>query len=155
MNPDHLIAVARQLALLEPARPRQATLRRAVSTAYYAAFHAVCRLCGDELVGWTTPWPDYGAAYRAVDHAAFKAARNAKQVDLGKSIYAILDTLVDMRERRESADYDPQPLGLTRQSVLFTIGSAEQTISAIRGLPAPDRKALAVALVLRRRSRTS
>ena len=37
--PDHLLEQARLLANLDKKRPRQASLRRAVSTAYYALFH--------------------------------------------------------------------------------------------------------------------
>ena len=36
---DDLKKQARQLATREPKRPRQASLRRAISTAYYALFH--------------------------------------------------------------------------------------------------------------------
>ena len=36
---DDLIALAKKIAELDPNRPRQANLRRAVSTAYYAVFH--------------------------------------------------------------------------------------------------------------------
>ena len=45
MNPHDLIRMARQLASGDlgsgRGRPRQAELRRAVSTAYYAMFHAL------------------------------------------------------------------------------------------------------------------
>src|SRR5260370_35449053 len=37
--PDDLLEQALHLAKREPKRPRQASLRRAVSTAYYALFH--------------------------------------------------------------------------------------------------------------------
>ncbi|MFM7844718.1 MAG: hypothetical protein ACKPEY_10870, partial [Planctomycetota bacterium] len=36
---DNLIVLARTIAEMGPKRPRQANLRRAVSTAYYAVFH--------------------------------------------------------------------------------------------------------------------
>ena len=36
---DDLLDLSKQLANLEPENPRQASLRRAVSTAYYALFH--------------------------------------------------------------------------------------------------------------------
>ena len=38
---DDLLDLAQQLANLKPANPRQACLRRAVSTAYYALFHLI------------------------------------------------------------------------------------------------------------------
>jgi len=37
--PHDLLAQARLLATKEPRRPKDASLRRAVSTAYYALFH--------------------------------------------------------------------------------------------------------------------
>ena len=37
--PDDLLEQAQHLAQREPKRPKQASLRRAVSTAYYALFH--------------------------------------------------------------------------------------------------------------------
>src|SRR5437667_2139211 len=37
--PDHLLEQAQLLTNLNQRRPRQASLRRAVSTAYYALFH--------------------------------------------------------------------------------------------------------------------
>ena len=37
--PNDLLEQARHLANREPKRPKQASLRRAVSTAYYAIFH--------------------------------------------------------------------------------------------------------------------
>jgi len=37
--PDDLLAQAKHLASKEPKRPRQASLRRAISGAYYALYH--------------------------------------------------------------------------------------------------------------------
>jgi len=51
MRPNDLIAVARALVPQGPGRPRQAFLRRAISTAYYALFHALARAGAESLVG--------------------------------------------------------------------------------------------------------
>ena len=46
---------------------RQAAFRRAVSTAYYALFHALCTICCDGLIRWSrTDLVD--RTYRALDH---------------------------------------------------------------------------------------
>ncbi len=37
--PDDLLEQAQHLAQREPKRPKQASLRRAISSAYYALFH--------------------------------------------------------------------------------------------------------------------
>jgi hypothetical protein len=49
---DDLLQQARQLAQIDPRRPKQANLRRAVSAAYYALFHEVIdRAVGAVLSG--------------------------------------------------------------------------------------------------------
>ncbi len=48
--PNDLIEQARHLARREPRRPRQASLRRAVSAAYYALFHAITVRAGEMLL---------------------------------------------------------------------------------------------------------
>ena len=47
--PDHLLEQAQHLANRERKRPRQASLRRAVSTAYYALFHL---LVSEAILNW-------------------------------------------------------------------------------------------------------
>ncbi len=49
---DDLLGLARHLANLEPANPRQACLRRAVSTAYCALFHL---LIAEATLDWGRP----------------------------------------------------------------------------------------------------
>ena len=55
---------------------RQAALRRAVSTAYYALFHALSTVCSDGLVRWSrTDLVD--RTYRALDHGAARRRLSA------------------------------------------------------------------------------
>lgn len=49
--PQQLLELAEATATLGAGRPRQANLDRAVSTAYYAAFHAVCDLVARRVGG--------------------------------------------------------------------------------------------------------
>jgi hypothetical protein len=49
---DDLLELAQQLANLEPTNPRQASLRRAVSTAYYGLFHL---LISEATLNWGRP----------------------------------------------------------------------------------------------------
>jgi uncharacterized protein (UPF0332 family) len=42
--PDDLLEQAKTLAATDPRRPRQSSLRRAVSAAYYALFHEIIDL---------------------------------------------------------------------------------------------------------------
>jgi hypothetical protein len=70
LNPEHLLDQADELAA-PPASgaPRQANLRRAVSTAYYALFHAILTDVADQLVGkGQRDTPQYALVYRSVSH---------------------------------------------------------------------------------------
>jgi hypothetical protein len=49
---DDLLELAKHLANLEPVNPRQACLRRTVSTAYYALFHL---LISEATLNWGRP----------------------------------------------------------------------------------------------------
>jgi hypothetical protein len=65
---EELIATARKLAKASPQKPRQADLKRAVSTAYYALFHALAKDAADMLVGVGPSRPDkaWTQTYRAL-----------------------------------------------------------------------------------------
>ncbi len=76
MQPLDLIKTARRLSSPRGSKkPRQSDLKRAVSTAYYAMFHAMCRNCADCLIGKTKALrsePAWRQAYRAVEHSHAK-----------------------------------------------------------------------------------
>src|SRR5271154_3455388 len=64
----HQLENARLLATHDKGCPRQASLRRAVSTAYYAVFQALCVTCAETLVGWEKPWEAFTPVFRALEH---------------------------------------------------------------------------------------
>ena len=76
MNPDHLLDLADKIARVEVGNPRQASLKRAISTAYYALFHALSQMCVDRTVGSTFRstryWQIVTPIYRAMDHGSAK-----------------------------------------------------------------------------------
>ena len=51
MKPLDLMEAARGLTELNPRRPSQANLRRAVSTAYHALFHCLAACAANTLIG--------------------------------------------------------------------------------------------------------
>src|SRR5260370_37135803 len=72
--PDDLIDLAQHLADLHPENPHQASLRRAVSTAYYALFHL---LVSEATANWARP--ELRAILgRCFDHGPMKTASEAK-----------------------------------------------------------------------------
>ena len=92
-------------------RPRQAMLRRAVSTAYYAMFHALCQSNADTLVGPSPSGPDpelWLDTYRTLEHRAAKN-RLASSISSRQdpAIRNFARTFGSMQEQRINADYDP------------------------------------------------
>jgi hypothetical protein len=85
--PEHLLEQARHLAGRERTRPRQASLRRALSTAYYALFHFLIREAVRQI-GPNLSEENYNRAYRWFDHGAMiRVARafSQKTVQIEKS----------------------------------------------------------------------
>ena len=66
--PRDLLAQARLLAEKEPRRPKQASLRRAVSAAYYALFHLLVDEASRRLVGGSNRTALRSSLARAFDH---------------------------------------------------------------------------------------
>ncbi|MGD0183730.1 MAG: hypothetical protein ABSC25_00590 [Roseiarcus sp.] len=123
-----LLDQAELLANKEPRRPKQASLRRAVSTAYYALFHLMIEDSARALS------PSSPAALRKVVQRAFQhglmkttckdfvqantAIMNNKQSALPTAVetmlafpfdadlITVLTAFVDLQESRHKADYD-------------------------------------------------
>ena len=165
MEPFDLIRIAEQLAAgaigSGRGRPRQAQLRRAVSTAYYAMFHALARCCADMLVGATPARRSRRAwrqTYRSLEHGL---ARNqcANQSVMGRFPPQIQDfgeLFVNMQRLRHIADYDPDPdpdpeTGFVRAHTLYLIDEAARVISDFQSANVIDRRAFAVFVLFRLR----
>ena len=67
---QELIVTASKLAKPNPMKPRQADLKRAVSTAYYALFHTLAQTCADHLIGTGLRRnnPAWSQVYRSLEH---------------------------------------------------------------------------------------
>jgi len=152
LNRD-LIVTARRLARANPKRPRQADLRRAVSTAYYAAFHALAGECADRFVG-TGHGRSRGAwrqAYRALEHGFAKdACKQTENLGFPAAITDFAGAFVQLQEERHRADYDPDAR-YTRAEVQILIVLAEEAAMSLRNAPINDRTAFAVLVLTRRR----
>lgn len=161
-----LLAAARRILGATKRKPSQADLRRAISTAYYAAFDALARQCADQLVGSSLAkrsLPEWSRVYRALNHGKSEAAldeldpqRRAKArlgqpSSVDQRVRAFCETLEKLRVRRQQADYDPRPLQLRRADVGLLIEEAEVAVDDFRTAPADQRRALAFAGVVARR----
>lgn len=66
---DDLFALALDLTERESGRPKQASRRRAISSAYYALFHAWLRMFADQVAGRGARNDDvYASVYRYPEH---------------------------------------------------------------------------------------
>jgi uncharacterized protein (UPF0332 family) len=98
---DDLLDQALHLARRDPKRPKQANLRRAISTAYYALFHL---LIADAVAYWKLERQRSSFA-RVFEHKKMKGACkncNAPNGDLR----AVAESFVELQQSRHLADYD-------------------------------------------------
>lgn len=154
MLADDLLALASRLARANPRRPRQADLRRAVSTAYFALFHAIAKNAADCLVGTSPhnrPNRAWAQVYRALDHGHAKTAcEAARNMAFPQAIKDCADEFVELQEARHDADYDPLHR-LTRADALEAVEKARDAIAALRRARLNDRRAFAVQVMVRKR----
>lgn len=151
---DDLLATANRLAKASPKKPKQADLKRAVSTAYYALFHTIARDAADLLVGagankagraWTQ-------TYRALEHGFAKSAcQQVRNLGFPPAIIACADAFVALQEARHNADYDPDHR-VTRAQALNNIAQAKSAVLYLKSAPRKDRKAFAIQLILKKRA---
>jgi hypothetical protein len=150
---DDLLEIAASLAERESGKPKQASLRRSVSTAYYAVFNALAATCADELVGWSRPWEAFTPIYRSLEHSSarnlFNRARN--QQLYGPDVARFATVFLELQEAREEADYNPEPFRYKREDVRRLVGDARIAIQTLRALEPAVKLLLASHLVQRRK----
>jgi len=133
-----LLHQARQLATHEPRRPKQASLRRAVSTAYYALFHLLTLEATDRMITGHNRDSLRLAMRRAFDHVGMKEAckeivkPNARRLSRcmanqspSVTLKKVADTFVALQQARHEADYDLFRT-FTRSEVLTLVGQVER-----------------------------
>ena len=148
-----MIVTARKLARSSPRRPRQAELKRAISTAYYALFQAMAKDTADMLVGVGPSRPDkaWTHIYRSLQHGEAKTAcAVVRNLAFPANIVACAATFVKLQEERHDADYNPEHRVL-RADAVAAIDRAEKAIEDLRAAARRDRKAFAVHLLHKRR----
>jgi uncharacterized protein (UPF0332 family) len=119
--PEGLLEQAQHLVKREPKRPKQASLRRAISTAYYTLFHL---LISEAVLNWRRVG-DRDELARMFEHDFMRRACANKRDELNKEfkkrrkggrpnqeeairrhLHRVANTFVQMHEQRELADYD-------------------------------------------------
>ena len=162
LNPEHLLDQADRLLQPPPAGPpRQVDLRRAVSSAYYAVFHAILTAAADEFVGVTRRTTSrYGLVYRSIDHRRIrdlcddlgkpaipaKYAAHTPAAGFGTNISAFAAAFPELQDARHSADYDPMMRFRTADAQLV-IRTARTALRRYGNASAQRRKAFLTLLL--------
>jgi len=155
LNPEHLFEQAEKLIIPPLAGPpRQVDVRRAMSSAYYAVFHALLTAAADEFVGKTKHGTaEYTLIYRSISHAwlrtlcdGLKGAQPTKRFaqyaptsGFGPNLQALSLAVIDLQEKRHSADYDPS-IRVKTADALLAIRTGRTAIARFRRAPATKRK---------------
>jgi hypothetical protein len=132
------------LADHEPRRPKQASLRRAISAAYYAVFHLLTSEAAARLVKGAARRPLRDALRRAYNHGEMRLACADFCTSTGGQFSAIVGSagvpadlqvvaqaFRDLQQARHEADYDVSRT-FTRGEALDVVALAEQAFSAWR-----------------------
>lgn len=147
---ERLVALAEELA--EKSGRGLTLKRRAVSTAYYAVFHALAGLCADELLGRIdTRSPDYIRVYRSLEHGTLKSAFNAPPLNRAAALQKIGSSVVELQSERIRSDYLPSQALYTKDECRALVELAKSAITAIAALSQNDRRSLAVSLLFKNR----
>jgi len=105
---EDLLEQAFDLAHKEPANPKQASLRRAVSTAYYALFHLLI----DEAVGQWAVVRQRSIIARTFEHDKMKkvcaevAEKSKSGANLPPDLITVATAFMQLQQHRHTADYD-------------------------------------------------
>jgi uncharacterized protein (UPF0332 family) len=135
-----LLQQAIQLVHKEPKNPRQASLRRGVSTAYYALFHL---LISESVANWNRQdlRPSLG---RAFDHGSMKGASyrvlnpqtfpfTGEDPVVVAKLRVVATAFVQLQDQRHTADYDNTTFW-TRSEALKQVKTAEQAFVTWRAI---------------------
>ena len=153
MRSEHLLALARASLESGSGRPSQAVLCRAVSTVYYAMFHALARSGADLLIGKTPAARNKQAwrkTYRSLEHGRANAACENKKAmrQFPRAIRNFGGIFSDMQSRRHQADYDPL-IRFTKIEVMADIGRVAKAIADFDRLDNRDKRAFCAHVLFR------
>jgi hypothetical protein len=145
--PRDLIATATNLAEANNRKPRQSDLLRAISTTYYAMFHALARCCADTMIGTNgaaRSKPAWLQVYRSLEHRQSKdqCGKRDKMQRFPAEIQDFANLFISMQEKRHQADYDPTEKAY-KSSVLLDIDQVKLSIDQFEATPLKDRRAFA------------
>ncbi len=153
LNPTHLFDQADGLAGSGVGRPRQVDIRRAISASYYGLFHAVVTAAADLVIGQNNrAQPRYGLVYRSIDHNKLrefckdvqkqalpeKYRRYAPSGGFGADIRTFATAVVELQEKRHTADYDPM-VRMKQSDAIVSTATARAALTRFQSANADER----------------
>jgi uncharacterized protein (UPF0332 family) len=163
IDPNKLLEAARELVNHQegPGRPKPVYLRRAVSSAYYALFHCICKKAACHLLGSASTDEQLCLA-RSFNHAAIKttcewitgsarAPEHAGVIVKSLSSSSIVDVALAfcaLQEARHKADYDHLS-PLPKETALGYIQDAERAMRSLSRARKKNQEALFCLLALK------
>lgn len=157
MNPfDFLKAAEVLLSSAKDGRPTRVSLRRAISSAYYALFHCLARECADLLIGGSgldrsdAAWRQ---VYRALEHgpAKTKCRKRETMRKFPKEVQGFVSMFAELQEKRHNADYDPFAQ-FSKSDVSTDIAAVENAITDFKSAPAKHRRAFCAYILFKDRN---
>ena len=155
INWTELIAVGRAALVPQPpaTQPAPAAIRRAISTAYYAIFHALAANNADVLIGpahnqlTTDAWI---RIYRGLNHNHARSQLQQNRANLSASVQTFSDLFRDLQNERHNADYNPEAT-FTIQAATTWLNEVETTITDFLQTSRNERAAIAILTLIRSR----
>jgi len=143
MDWTELVRVSR---LLTGGQPSQESLRRAVSTAYYAMFHALTASNADLIVGPRTldNESDWIATYRSLRHFRAENPLHGWPHLFSPQMQNFAIVIDVIKKARENADYNPA-MNFTQNQVIIWVDSAERAIVDFNAASPQERTMVAIA----------
>ena len=138
-------------------RPQQTYLRKAISAAYYAMFHALANSNADTLVGSapsirnSTEWT---RTQRALDHGTARAQMVKNETaTFDPAIQDFGNTFLTLQLNRHEADYNPNPQApFKRSETTRHIQRAREAIERFQSVSIQERRRLATYILFGRRT---
>ena len=146
MSPETLIWIARLLARIDSSEtPINDELRKAISCAYYALFHALCNCVADQWTGFDEELRGSDAwvlAYRLLEHGKIKPAcfKISNSENFPPELKTVAQVFLILQPMRHRADYDPRSL-FSLEETVEAIDSVEEAIRNLMNADANDRMA--------------
>ena len=143
MDSLELVRASRKLASRNTS---QEALRRAVSTAYYAMFHALAASNADLIVGTRTPTnqSEWTTTYRSLRHLRAQNPLYGWPYFFSGLIQEFAFVISGIKDESENADYNPVAY-FSLEEIMDWIDRAEKAIADFRASSAQERSMVAIA----------